>query len=165
MFSLGLLPQGTLVFPLHGFFIVQIISGKRAVLVNGTIHVVLIESSSSEKYFGTLLSPGNYWAVITEFISLLTTFQELPTCDAMTSHSRVYLICSGRLCVCEHACVRMCVCGFQGNDAGSGKQARIMYCMTGSRIPALQAVWPWISHLTYLGPYEFIAWKWNKSTC
>ena len=42
--------------------------------------------------------------------------------------------------MCEHSHVCMCVCGFQGNDAGSGKQARIIYCMTGSRTLGLQAV-------------------------
>ena len=44
------------------------------------------------------------------------------------------------MCVSIHMYVCVCVCGFQGNDAGSGKQARIIYCMTGSRTLGLQAV-------------------------
>lgn len=63
---------------------------------------------------------------------MLITFQELPTCDAVTdavtSHPRVSLICSGRLFVCLHAHV----CGLQGKEVGSGKEATI--------IPECQAI-------------------------
>lgn len=66
---------------------------------------------------------GNHGAAIREFVSSLTTFQELPTCeavtDAITSHPRAHFVCSGR------PCVRVRVHGWpSGNGAGCGEEAR-----------------------------------------
>lgn len=109
VFSSGQLPQVTLAFCLYGFFIEEMFSKRAGLTACQGQHTHGFNSIFFKRKMcvqGAYLSPGNYWAAITEFISLLTTFQELPTCDAvpdaMTSHPRVYLICSERLWVCVH---------------------------------------------------------------
>lgn len=161
VFSSGQLPQVTLAFCLYGFFIEEMFSKRAGLTACQGQHTHGFNSIFFKRKMcvqGAYLSPGNYWAAITEFISLLTTFQELPTCDAvpdaMTSHPRVYLICSERLWVCVHTYV--CVV-LEVMMQAVGRRQECGSVRQQDSPP--KVVWPWTSNLTSLGPGEFVAWK------
>lgn len=91
---------------------------------------------------------------------MLTTFQALPTCDAVTDgvtsdpQSLVNLFWEA---VCARAHVGMHVCGLAGNGADCGKEVRVM--RRQGRIPVPPAAGPWTSHMACLEPRVFTAWE------